>query len=153
MTAPSERLDQLGIQLPPVAAPVAAYVPAARVGDQVWTSGQLPLVGGKLSITGLVGGEVTPELATGQARLAGLNALAAAAEVAGGIDNIARICKVTVFVASTPEFTGQPGVANGVSLLMGEVFGDAGTHVRSAVGVASLPLGACVEVELVCQTR
>lgn len=148
----SQKLDELGIVLPPVATPLAAYTPAAKVGNQVWTSGQLPLVDGKLELTGKVGGEVTPEMAKAQARIAALNALAAAAQVAGGVDAITRICKITVFVASAPDFTGQPGVANGASELFGEVFGEQGVHVRSAVGVASLPIDACVEVELVCET-
>lgn len=158
MTRPSQKLDELGITLPPVAAPVAAYVPAlqvgtpAIVGTQVWTSGQLPFVDGKLTVTGKVGAEVTAEIAKAQARIAALNALAAAADVAGGVDKISRICKVTVFVASDPSFTGQPGVANGASELFGEVFGEAGVHVRSAVGVSVLPLDAPVEIELVCET-
>lgn len=148
----SQKLDELGIVLPPVATPLAAYTPAAKVGNQVWTSGQLPLVDGKLELTGKVGDGVTPEMAKAQARIAALNALAAAAQVAGGVDAITRICKITVFVSSAPDFTGQPGVANGASELFGEVFGEPGVHVRSAVGVASLPIDACVEVELVCET-
>lgn len=148
----SQKLDELGIVLPPVATPLAAYTPAAKVGNQVWTSGQLPLVDGKLELTGKVGDGVTPEMAKAQARIAALNALAAAAQVAGGVDAITRICKITVFVSSAPDFTGQPGVANGASELFGEVFGEQGVHVRSAVGVASLPIDACVEVELVCET-
>ena len=147
----SERLAELGIELPPVAAPVAAYVPATRSGDQILTSGQLPTVDGSLVCTGKVGAEVTPEDAAQAARVAVLNALAAVADVAGGIDNIKRIVRVVVFVASTPEFTGQPAVANGASNLLGEVFGDAGAHVRSAVGVTVLPLDATVEVELVVE--
>lgn len=151
MSKPSERLAELGLQLPPVARPVAAYVPATRVGNQVWTSGQLPVVDGQLEVTGLVGDQVTPEQATQQARTAILNALAAASDVAGGIDALNRIVKIVVFVASAPSFTGQPAVGNGASELLGAVFGEAGAHVRSAVGVASLPLGSCVEVELVCE--
>ncbi len=149
---PSVRLAELGIVLPDVAPPVAAYVPATRVGDQVWTSGQLPFVDGVLAGTGRVGAEVTPEEAKAAARIAGLNAIAAAASVAGGVDEIGRVLKAVVFVASHPEFTGQPQVANGASELLQDVFGDAGVHVRSAVGVASLPLGACVEVELIVGT-
>lgn len=149
---PSVRLVEQGIVLPDVAPPVAAYVPAIRVGDQVWTSGQLPFVDGALSATGLVGSEVAPEEAKAAARIAGLNAIAAAASVAGGVDEISRVLKVVVFVASHPEFTGQPQVANGASELLQDVFGEAGVHVRSAVGVASLPLGACVEVELIVGT-
>ena len=144
MSKPSERLAELGLQLPPVARPVAAYVPATRVGNQVWTSGQLPVVDGQLEVTGLVGDQVTPEQATQQARTAILNALAAASDVAGGIDALNRIVKIVVFVASAPSFTGQPAVGNGASELLGAVFGEAGAHVRSAVGVASLPLGSCV---------
>lgn len=148
MTTPSERLAALGLELPPVAAPVAAYVPATASGNLVMTSGQLPTVEGKLVATGKVGADLTLEQATDAARLAGLNALAAAASVAGGLDGIARIVKATVFVASTPDFTAQPQVANGASQLFVEVFGDAGQHVRSAVGVPVLPLDAPVEVEL-----
>ncbi|HIW29038.1 MAG TPA: RidA family protein [Candidatus Luteococcus avicola] len=150
---PSERLAELGINLPPVAAPVAAYVPAKVIGTQVWTSGQLPFLDGRLGLTGRVGGtgETTAEMAAGQARICALNALAAAADVAGGVDHIGRILKLVVFVASEPGFTAQPTVANGASELMGEIFGEAGAHVRSAVGVASLPLDAPVEVELVCE--
>jgi len=147
------RLAELGISLPPVAAPVAAYVPAVRVGDMVYTSGQLPFVGGALTVTGRVGDEVTPEAAAAAARTATLNALAAVAAVAGGLDGVARVVKVVVYVASAPGFHGQPAVANGASHLIGEVFGDAGTHARSAVGVAALPLGSPVEVELVVALR
>lgn len=147
----SEKLAALGLELPPVATPLAAYVPATVVGSQVWTSGQLPVVGGKLAVTGLVGDEVTPEQATEQAQVAILNALAAAANVAGGLDNIGRILKIVIFVASAPGFTGQPAVGNGASELLGKVFGDDGRHVRSAVGVAQLPMGAPVEIELVCE--
>lgn len=150
MTA-SERLTQLGLELPPVAAPVAAYVPARRTGNQVRTSGQLPFVAGSLVVSGKVGDNVEPDIAYEQARVAALNAVAAAAAVAGGVDAITHITHVTVFVASTPEFTGQPQVANGASELLGEIFGDASAHTRSAVGVAVLPLDAPVEVELVCE--
>lgn len=149
MSLPSEQLAALGITLPPVPAPVAAYVPAVRVADLVFTSGQLPFVDGQLRSTGQVGAEVDPEEAYACARIAVLNGLAAAAEAAGGLDRIARIIKVVVFVASTPGFTGQPQVANGASELLGQVFGGAGAHARSAVGVTALPLGAPVEVELV----
>ena len=149
MSLPSEQLAALGITLPPVPAPVAAYVPAVRVADLVFTSGQLPFVDGQLRSTGQVGAEVDPEEAYACARVAVLNGLAAAAEAAGGLDRIARIVKVVVFVASTPGFTGQPQVANGASELLGQVFGGAGAHARSAVGVTALPLGAPVEVELV----
>ncbi|MGQ7295200.1 RidA family protein [Quadrisphaera sp. KR29] len=148
-----EELARLGLELPPVAAPVASYLPTARTGSLVFTSGQLPLVGGALPVTGLVGeGEdwVAPSLAAEQARTAALNAVAALdAEV--GLERVARIVKVVVFVASAPGFTGQPGVANGASELLAEVFGEAGRHARSAVGVAQLPLGAPVEVEVVAE--
>lgn len=149
----SGRLAELGIELPPVVKPLAAYVPATRVGNQVWTSGQLPMVDGALPVVGHVGDEVTTEMAKGQARICMLNALAAAADAAGGIDNITRICKIVVFVSSAPGFTEQPAVGNGASELLGEVFGEAGAHVRSAVGVAALPLNAPVEIELVCEVR
>lgn len=152
MTA-SDRLAALGIELPPVATPVAAYVPAVEAGGLVVTSGQLPMVAGRLGATGRVGAEVTPEDAATAARTAVLNALAAAAEIVGGIDRIGRIVKVVVYVASDPDFTGQPQVANGASELLGEVFGDAGAHARSAVGVSVLPLGAPVEIELTVEAR
>ncbi len=151
MTTPSERLAALGLDLPPVAAPVAAYVPATRSGHQVLTSGQLPTVAGQLVATGKVGADVTAEQATDAARTAALNALAAVASLTGGLDGIARIVKATVFVASTPDFTAQPQVANGASQLFVDVFGEAGQHVRSAVGVPVLPLDAPVEVELVVE--
>lgn len=147
----SETLAALGIDLPPVPAPVAAYVPALRVADQVWTSGQLPMVAGRLAVQGTVGRDVSVDQAVEAARTCALNALAAAASVAGGVDSIASVTKVTVFVASDPGFTGQALVANGASELFRQVFGEAGQHVRSAVGVAVLPLGAPVEVELVVQ--
>ncbi|HMR14104.1 MAG TPA: RidA family protein [Arachnia sp.] len=147
----SARLAELGIALPAVAKPVAAYVPAARVGNQIWTSGQLPSVDGVLTATGKLGAGVTIEQGTAAARVAVLNALAAVAAVAGGVDNVRRVVKVVVYVASTPEFTAQPAVANGASTLLGEVFGEAGAHVRSAVGVSVLPLDAPVEVELVVE--
>lgn len=147
----SERLAELGIELPPVAAPVAAYVPATRVGNQIWTSGQLPSVSGELTATGKIGDQLTADDGAEAARVAALNALAAVADVAGGVDRIKRVVRVVVFVASTPGFTGQPAVANGASNLFGDVFGDAGAHVRSAVGVAVLPLDAPVEVELVVE--
>jgi enamine deaminase RidA (YjgF/YER057c/UK114 family) len=149
MTTPSAQLAALGLELPPVAAPVAAYIPATRVGDQIWTSGQLPTQGGKLLETGLVGRDLSPEVAAEMAQVAALNALAAAADVAGGLDNIRRVVKVVVYVASDPAFIAQPQVANGASKLLGEVFGSA--HVRSAVGVAVLPLNAPVEVEIIVE--
>jgi enamine deaminase RidA (YjgF/YER057c/UK114 family) len=142
------RLAELGITLPEVAAPAGAYVPAVRSGRYVHTAGQVPFVDGKLPLAGKVGAGVTPEQAKDLARTCALNALAAVASVAGGLDRVARVVKVTGFVASAPDFTGQPGVINGASELLGEVFGDKGVHARSAVGVAVLPLDAPVEVEI-----
>jgi enamine deaminase RidA (YjgF/YER057c/UK114 family) len=133
------------------ATPVAAYVPAVRTGNYVYTSGQLPFVDGKLQGAGKVGGGVAPEEAAALARIAALNALAAAAGAAGGLDAITRIVKVTCFVASDPAFTGQAQVANGASELLIEVLGDAGKHARSAVGMAVLPLDTPVEVELIAE--
>ena len=153
MTTPAERLAGLGLALPPVAAPVAAYVPAVRSGDFVYTSGQLPTVDGKLPAAGKVGDEVSATDAAGLARTCALNALAAAASAAGGLDQIRRIVKVTGFVASAPGFSGQPQVINGASELFIEVFGEDGKHARSAVGVAELPLNAPVEVELIAEVR
>ena len=153
MTRPAERLADLGLTLPPVAAPVAAYVPAVRSGDFVYTSGQLPTVDGKLPAVGKVGGEVSATDAAGLARTCALNALAAAASAAGGLDQIHRIVKVTGFVASAPGFSGQPQVINGASELFIEVFGEDGKHARSAVGVAELPLNAPVEVELIAEVH
>lgn len=147
---PSERLAELHIELPQVAAPVAAYVPAAKVGNQVWTSGQLPFADGKLPATGKVGAEVSAADAYSYARTAALNALAAVDSVVG-LDNVTRVVKIVGYVASAPDFTGQPGVVNGASELIGDIFGDAGAHVRSAVGVAVLPLDAPVEVELIVE--
>lgn len=148
------RLTELGIVLPAVAAPVAAYVPAVRSGNLVWTSGQLPFVDGALPVTGKVGvgpGLVSPADAAGLARTAALNALAAVAEQAGSLDRVRRVVKVVGYVASDPQFTGQPQVVNGASELLGQVFGEAGVHARSAVGVAALPMDAPVEIELVVE--
>lgn len=145
----SGRLAELGIALPPVPRPVAAYVPAVRAGNLVFSSGQLPFVDGALAVTGRVGSAVTEAEATDAARTAALNALAAVAAVAGGIDAVERVVKMTVFVASTDDFHAQPAVANGASQLIGELFGEDGAHARSAVGVAALPLDAPIEVELV----
>jgi enamine deaminase RidA (YjgF/YER057c/UK114 family) len=153
LTGPAERLAELGLTLPPVVAPVAAYVPAVRTGLFVYTSGQLPMVDGKLPAVGKVGGEVSATDAAGLARTCALNALAAAAVAAGGLDAIRRIVKVTGFVASAPGFTGQPLVINGASELLIEVFGEDGRHARSAVGVAELPLNSPVEVELIAEVR
>ena len=145
------RLAELGLTLPEVTAPLAAYVPAVRSGSYVQTSGQLPMIEGKLPVTGKVGAEVTPEEAKELARTCALNALAAVKSVAGDLDRIARVVKVTGFVASAPDFTGQPGVINGTSELLVEVLGDKGVHSRSAVGVAVLPIDAPVEVEVLVE--
>ena len=146
----ADRLGELGLELPHVVAPVGSYVPAVRAGSLVFTSGQLPMVGGQLSAVGKVGALVTAEQAKELARTCALNALAAI-DALVGLDSVVRVVKVVGFVASTPEFTGQPGVVNGASELLGEVFGEAGAHARSAVGVASLPLDAPVEVELIVE--
>jgi enamine deaminase RidA (YjgF/YER057c/UK114 family) len=146
----AERLGELGLTLPDVVPPVAAYVPAVRNGSLVWTSGQLPMVGGQLVATGLVGSDVTAEDAKDLARTCALNALAAVGSVAD-LDSVVRVVKVVGFVASAPGFYGQPGVINGASELLGEVFGENGRHARSAVGVAVLPLNAPVEVEIVVE--
>ncbi|ACV08099.1 RidA family protein [Jonesia denitrificans] len=146
-----DRLVELGITLPEVAAPVASYVPAVRSGDHVWTSGQLPFVGGELPGRGKVGAEVSPDNAREYARRAALNALAAVKAEIGDLDDVKRIVKVVGFVASAPDFTGQPAVINGASEVLGEIFGERGVHARSAVGVAVLPLDAPVEVELVVE--
>jgi enamine deaminase RidA (YjgF/YER057c/UK114 family) len=143
----TQRLTELDIELPEVAKPVAAYVPAVRTGNHVFTSGQLPFVSGSLAATGKVGAEVTPDEAKRHARTCVLNALAAVHSLVG-LDSVVRVVKVTGFVASAEGFTGQPAVLNGASELLGEVFGEAGTHARSAIGVAELPLGSPVEVEL-----
>jgi enamine deaminase RidA (YjgF/YER057c/UK114 family) len=145
-----ERLAELGITLPPVAAPVAAYVPAVRTGNLVYTSGQVPFVAGALHRTGLVGAEVSAADATECARICALNALAAV-DALVGLDAVVRVVKLVGFVASADGFTGQPGVVNGASGLLVEVFGPAGEHARSAVGVAQLPLGAPVEVEIIVE--
>jgi len=146
----SAKLSELGIELPSVVKPVAAYVPAVQTGNLVYTAGQLPMVAGEMARTGKVGGEVTPEQGRQLARICALNALAAVDSLVG-LDAIVRIVKVVGFVASSPGFGGQPGVINGASLLLGEVFGDAGAHARSAVGVSELPLNAPVEVELIVE--
>lgn len=148
----SARLAELGIALPPVAAPVASYVPATRVDGLIRTSGQLPLIDGELPAKGKVGADVPLEDAKGLARVAALNALAAAADLVSGVDAIERVVHVTVFVSSAPDFTDQAIVANGASQVLGEIFGDAGRHSRSAVGVAVLPLDTPVEVEVQFQT-
>lgn len=146
----SDRLAELGIELPEVVAPLAAYVPAVRTGNLVYTSGQLPMEGGKLRAEGKVGAEVSADDGKALARVCGLNALAAVHALVG-IDSVVRVVKVVGFVASAPGFTGQPAVINGASELLGEVFGPAGAHARSAVGVSELPLNAPVEVELIVE--
>jgi enamine deaminase RidA (YjgF/YER057c/UK114 family) len=150
VSTPTQRLAALGHELPEVAAPLAAYVPAVRSGSHVFTAGQLPLRSGTLLHIGKVGASVTPEQAVECAQQCALNAVAAVASLVP-VDEVRRIVKVVVFVASDPSFTGQPAVANGASELLGEVFGDAGVHARSAVGVAVLPLDAPVEVEIVVE--
>jgi enamine deaminase RidA (YjgF/YER057c/UK114 family) len=147
----ADTLVGLGLALPAVATPAGAYIPAVTAGDLVFTAGQLPFVDGALPATGKVGAGVDPDQAAAFARIAVLNALAAAASAIGSLDRVTRVVKVVVFVASDPAFTGQPGVANGASELLGQVFGDAGRHARSAVGVAVLPLDSPVEVELILE--
>jgi enamine deaminase RidA (YjgF/YER057c/UK114 family) len=146
------RLAELGIRLPPVAPPVAAYVPAVRTGSLVFTSGQLPFIDGGLRRTGKVGGSVDPEEAAADAKLCTLNALAAVDELVG-LDAVARIVRVVGYVASAEGFTGQPRVVNGASELLGKIFGPCGAHARSAVGVAELPMNSPVEVELTVELR
>ncbi|WP_102419409.1 RidA family protein [Mycobacterium sp. 4858] len=149
MTA-SDRLARLGVALPEVVAPLAAYVPAVRTGDLVYTAGQLPMQAGQLAGTGKVGAQVSPEEGKAMARICALNALAAVDSLVG-IDAVTRVVKVVGFVASAPGFNGQPAVINGASELLAEVFGDDGAHARSAVGVSELPLDAPVEVELIVE--
>jgi enamine deaminase RidA (YjgF/YER057c/UK114 family) len=151
--SPEERRAALGLTLPPVTAPVAAYVPAVRSGNLIYTAGQVPLADGQLLAAGKVGDRVSAGEAAALARTCALNALAAAVSVAGSLSAIRRIVKVTGFVASAPDFTGQSQVVNGASELLLEVFGDAGRHARSAVGMAALPLDAPVEVELIAEVR
>lgn len=146
----SSRLAELGIELPDVVAPLAAYVPAVRTGNLVYTAGQLPIQAGDLLATGKVGAEITPEQGKELARVCGLNALAAVHALVG-IDSVVRLVKVVGFVASAPGFNGQPGVVNGASELFGEIFGEAGAHARSAVGVSELPRNAPVEVEIIAE--
>ncbi|PPH84089.1 LysR family transcriptional regulator [Rathayibacter sp. AY1D9] len=145
----AERLAELGVELPAVAVPAGAYVPAVVHGGLVYTAGQIPFVDGALPLVGKVGDEVSPEQAKDLARTCALNALAAVADAIGSLDRVTRIVKLTGFVASASGFTGQPGVINGASELLGDLFGEPGRHARSAVGVAELPLGAPVEVELI----
>ena len=145
------RLTELGLKLPVLPKPAGAYVPAIVTGNLVYTAGQLPFVDGALEATGKVGADVSAEDAAKLSRICALNALAAAASVIGSLDRVTRVVKVVGFVASSPDFSGQPGVMNGASELLGEVFGEAGQHARSAVGVAVLPLDAPVEVELILE--
>jgi enamine deaminase RidA (YjgF/YER057c/UK114 family) len=151
MTSPEARIAELGLQLPDVVAPLAAYVPATRSGSLIFTSGQLPLIDGELMAKGLVGVDVDAEQAASCARICALNALAAVRSLTGDLSQVSRVVKVVGYVASSPDFSGQPAVVNGASSLFGEVFGDAGFHARSAVGVASLPLGAPVEIEMIVE--
>lgn len=150
-SAVEQRLADLGLSLPQVAKPVAAYVPAVITGNLVHTSGQLPFINGELTVTGKVGAQVDADQAKEQAAIAVLNAMAVVKSMVGDLDRVTRIVKVVGFVSSDPSFTGQPGVVNGASELLGQVFGDAGIHARSAVGVAALPLDAAVEVELIAE--
>ncbi|MET4583674.1 enamine deaminase RidA (YjgF/YER057c/UK114 family) [Conyzicola nivalis] len=151
MSTIDERLAELGITLPAVAAPVAAYIPALVSGNLVFTSGQLPMVEGVLPATGKLGAAVSAEEGKELARQCALNALAAVESVIGSLDRVTRIVKLVGFVASDPSFTGQPGVINGASDVLGEIFGDAGVHARSAVGVSVLPLDSPVELELIVE--
>jgi enamine deaminase RidA (YjgF/YER057c/UK114 family) len=150
MSSPTERLHELGITLPSVVKPAGAYIPARRSGSLVFTAGQLPMIDGSLPATGKVGSDVEPGKANELARTCALNALAAI-DALVGLDSVTGVVKIVGFVASAPGFTGQPGVINGASDLLGEVFGEAGRHARSAVGVAELPLGSPVEVELIVE--
>jgi enamine deaminase RidA (YjgF/YER057c/UK114 family) len=153
MATPEERVAELGLEIPEVPKPVAAYVPAVRTGSYVYTSGQLPMRDGSLITTGKLGGEVSAEDGTACAQQCALNAIAAVKSVVGDLSNVVRVVKVVAFIASTPDFTGQPGVANGASELIGKVFAEAGQHARSAVGTPVLPLNAPVEVEMVVEVR
>ena len=151
MSVVESRLAELGLTVPEVVPPVAAYVPAVRSGAYVYTSGQLPMVAGAMPAVGKVGGDVTPGQGKELAQACALNAIAAVKALIGDLDKVVRVVKVVGFVASTPDFTGQPGVVNGASELLGKAFGDAGVHARSAVGVVALPLDAPVEVEMIVE--
>jgi enamine deaminase RidA (YjgF/YER057c/UK114 family) len=151
VSTPEERLADLGLEVPEVVKPVAAYVPAVRTGSYIYTSGQLPIRSGELITTGKVGAGVSSEEAYACAQQCALNALAAVKSLVGDLSQVTRVVKVVAFVASATDFTGQPGVANGASELIGKVFGDSGQHARSAVGVPVLPLDAPVEVELIVE--
>ena len=148
---PQERMQELGLELPQVPRPAGSYVPAVRTGNLVFTAGQVSFEDGEIRVTGKVGDAVSLEEAQHAARLCALNALAAAASEAGGLDRISRIIKVVGYVASAPGFNGQPQVVNGASDLLGEIFGENGHHARSAVGVVELPLGVPVEVEMIVE--
>jgi enamine deaminase RidA (YjgF/YER057c/UK114 family) len=151
MSTPEERLAEIGLAVPEVAKPVAVYVPAVRTGNYIYTSGQLPMREGSLIATGKLGSEITAEQGMACAQQCALNGLAAVRSLIGDLSKVVRVVKVVVFVASTPDFTGQPGIANGASELIGQAFGEAGQHARSAVGVSALPLDSPVEVELVVE--
>ncbi|MDO0929653.1 RidA family protein [Streptomyces sp. TG1A-8] len=153
VNAVEERIAALGLKLPEVVPPLAAYQPAVRSGAHVFTAGQLPMIDGALPVTGKVGAEVSAEQARELAMVSALNALAAVKSVVGNLDTIVRVVKVVGFVASAPDFTGQPGVINGASELLGKVLGESGVHARSAVGVAALPLDAPVEIEIQVEVR
>lgn len=151
MSQVEDRLHAIGLTVPPVVMPLAAYVPAMRSGIHVYTAGQLPMVEGELAAVGRLGAEISAEEGAELAKICGLNAIAAVKSVIGDLDRVVRVVKVVGFVASTPEFTSHPAVVNGASNLFKEAFGDAGVHARSAVGVAALPLGAPVEVEMIVE--
>lgn len=151
MATPEERLEELGLTIPDVPKPLAAYVPAVRSGSYVYTSGQLPMREGQLMLTGKLGAEVSAEQGVECAQQCALNAIAAVRSMVGDLSKVVRVVKLVVFVASDPGFTGQPGIASGASELVGSVFGEAGQHARSAVGAAALPLDAPVEVEMVVE--
>ena len=151
MSKVEDALAAMGLTVPEVAKPVAVYIPAVRSGNHIFTSGQLPMRSGELMVTGKVGGEVSEEEAIACAQQCALNAIAAVKAELGDLDQVKRVVKVVAFVASTPDFTGQPRVANGASELFGQAFGDAGIHARSAVGVPVLPLDSPVEVELIVE--
>ena len=151
MSEVEDRLHAIGLTVPPVVMPLAAYVPAMRTGSLVFTAGQLPMVEGELAATGRLGAEISPEEGAELAKICGLNAIAAVKSVIGDLDRVVRVVKVVGFVASTPDFTSHPAVVNGASNLFKEAFGEAGVHARSAVGVAALPLGAPVEVEMIAE--
>lgn len=151
MSQVEDRLHAIGLTVPPVVMPLAAYVPAVRTGSLVYTAGQLPMVEGELAATGRLGAEISADEGTELAKICGLNAIAAVKSVIGDLDRVVRVVKVVGFVASTPDFTAHPAVVNGASNLFKEAFGEAGVHARSAVGVAALPLGAPVEVEMIVE--